>query len=76
MLLPENDIVNEVHAVSMDRSIFPVHGAFFQEGMKLEGLTAGGTWLELEPNLHYTFSPLFLEVAAASAKQVFSATLF
>lgn len=73
---PANFIENEIHVVNVDvdRSIFLEHGAFYddQNGLVLEGRQGAGAWELLNPEVDYQYSPLFLQAAAKTGKQVFS----
>lgn len=73
---PDNLIQDEVHLVdvSVDRSVFLEHGAFYddQNGLVVEGRQGTGAWEELSPEVNFQYSPLFLQAAAKTGKQVFS----
>lgn len=67
---PDNLIENEVHDV-IDRGIFTLHGAFYKEGLVVEGYD-GVAWSTLVDGEDFTYSPLFLSVSAATGRQAFS----
>lgn len=68
--LPANKLVDyEIPLV--DRGIFCEHGAFWQDGLKVEGWT-GGAWVELQAGIDYSYSPGFLTVSAESGRWAYS----
>jgi len=71
---PENLVENEAHTLT-DRGIFPLANAFFRDGLEVEGYS-NSTWTPLEANKHYTFSPLYVEMAAATGKEIFTYLVF
>lgn len=74
--LADNLITNEVHTVdtAVDRSVFPHHGPFYGDmfNFVVEGRQAGQAWVELMTNIDFQFSPIFIEAAAKTGKQVHS----
>lgn len=73
---PANLITDEIHAVDvqLDRSVFPEHGAFYddQNDLKVYGRQGAGEWELLSPEVNFQYSPLYLQAAAKTGKQVFS----
>lgn len=70
-----NLISQEIQVVdpAVTVAVFPDQGAFFSEGILVEGRKDAGTWEELIEGYHFAFSPLFLMAAAKSTRQrVFS----
>lgn len=72
----ENLITNETKLVDLavTRGVFPEHGAFYSDidGFVLEGRIGTGEWFSLQPEADFQYSPLFLQAAAMTGKQVFS----
>ena len=69
-----NKVINEIHTVNVeeDRSVFPTHGAFYDNnhGLVVEGRTGTGDWEKFKPNIDFNFSPILLQAAAKTGKEV------
>lgn len=68
---PANRIELEVFDV-VDRGIVPLHGPFYQNGLKVEARLGNGPWSEIYEMEHFNFSPVFARVAASTGKRVYS----
>lgn len=68
-----NRIVDEVHDVNTnaDISVWPLHGPVYAESVKVESLKSGA-WVELDVQVDYVFSPMFLSISASTAKDAIS----
>jgi hypothetical protein len=73
MELNANKITAEIMPVNIatDISVFPKHGPFFVESLRVEGFS-GGTWQLLNPSVDYVMGPLYTGAAAATGKEIFS----
>lgn len=72
---PDNLITLEVHPLVGTVAVIPLQGAFYREGLVVEGIMEMGVndIIEtLRPDLDYLFSPLFIRPSAVAGKDAYS----
>jgi hypothetical protein len=72
---PDNLILNEVHSLIGTVAVIPTEGAFYREGLVVEGIMEMGSTdivESLRPDVDYHFSPIYIKPSAVSGKDAYS----